>query len=471
MTLSMLLLPPSILLYISLLAELARCSVTVDFSAYPAASRQCLNSEYQDSSCGGDTVADVNQCLCGNKGDFVLDTAACLASLGDQVLTEVYSIMETACSNTNTEISISANDFFSAANATASTVTSTITTTSAGHLTTYTTTSTSYDLSSVATSTSGAASTADDEDDSDDSDDDEDDDSITVSAKIGAITASVASLLMIACILCLLVLLKKRKRDKMLLQQAREAAARNAYPDRTSGGGGGGGINNDNDKPLLGPGATTPGFASPVGLGGQYQQNTIGASVMMPPTPTHPGPMSPRAWRSWAQQQQQQGASPGELSADPRVFELGAGGNGGHWPSPVSQGVGTMGSWCPSPVSAVPSSNAMGMYYYGAGGGAGGGAGTTSSTAGALSRQITGLTVTARSSWAHDRPRQEEPYELPGTEIRSPVEADSIPITIREEDEEDEEEERRLSMAISQAPPPEYSAGGWNDPITDKPPI
>lgn len=422
-------LPPSVLLYISLFTTPTRGSVSVDFSAYPASSRQCLGDAYTDAACSADTVAEINNCLCSNTGNFVLQAAACLGPQGDTILTEVYAILETSCTNTKTALGISQALWFSASNSTTSTETSTITTTSAGVLTTITATSTLYHISASPTATSSTDSS-----DSDDDDDEDDDDDITLSAKVGAISAGVAGILMCACIVALVVLIRKRKKDQILLQEAREAA-RNGYRDRGY------------DKPLLDTGAMTPGFRSPDGA--RHDGNIFGASVA-PPTPSHTGPMSPQTWRSIGRGTQ---SSPSELSSDPRAYEL-CDNRPTQWPSPATLGLGTVGSWTPSPLSRVPSSTVMGTWGNGAG--TMGGSSTPSSVS---SRQITGRT--ARSSWAHQQPPQEELYELPGNEINSPVEADSIPIPRRPE---------RLSMMIDQAPP-EYTQGDWNDPITDKPPI
>lgn len=425
---------PSILLSILFSTTPVRCTVDLDFSAYPTSAQTCLEDAAGISGCSGDTISEINKCLCGNTGNFVLNAATCIGSQGDQVLESVWSLLQDSCSNTKTPLDVSEAQFL--ASGTETKVTSTITTTrSAGVLTTFTTTSTSTHSSgattATSTSTSTASSTASNNAD------------VVASAKIGAITASVAGTLFIVCVVCLIVLLKKHKQDKELLRRAQEAAA---YGDRNKGP----------DKPLLNPGDVTPGFPGPGGA--QYNQ-TFGP-IVAPPTPSYAGPISPQVWRLWPQQAGQgPTTSPSELSSDQNAIGLNddlANGQPAHWPSPLTQGVGTMGTWCPSPLSAIPSSNVLGMYNGGTGT-----IGTLSAISSPLSRQITGTTTTSRSSWAHNRPQPDELYELPGDEVRTPVEADSIPVLRTSE---------RLSMAISQAPPPEYYAGGWNDPITDKPP-
>lgn len=426
-------LPPSILFSILISTSPARCAIDLDFSAYPTSTHTCLTNAASIAKCTGNTVVEMNQCLCGNTGNFVLNSATCIGNQGDSVMTNVWDLLQESCSNTKTPLEVSEAQFF--ATQSEKTVTSTITTTgsSAGVFMTYTTTITSAQSSATATATSTSTTTST-----------SDNDQIVASAKIGAITASIAGTLFIICVVCLIVLLRKRKQDKALLRRAQEAAR---YGDRDRGP----------DKPLLNPGDVTPGLTA---LGGSGREGMLGANVA-PPTPSYAGPISPQVWRSWSQATGQgMPTSPSELHSDQRAgepYEDRPQGHQTHWPSPLTQGFGTMGSWCPSPLSAVPSSNVLGMYN---GGTSTIGAPSTHSSP--LSRQITGSTTAAtlRSSWAHNRPQPEELYELPGDEVRSPVEADSRPIS---------RIPARSSMGISPELP-EYSAGGWNDPITDKPP-
>lgn len=451
-------LPSSTLLYtLTLLLRLTH-ALDVDFSAYPSASRSCLKDEADASGCMGETVSEMNLCLCGNSGNFVLDTASCVGALGKDVVTDVYQVMETSCSETKTPLDISEVEFFAASNTT---------------------------TEEPAASTSDASSSDDDNDDDDD-DDDDSDDNVLFTAKIGLVMAIIVAVLMVVCIICLIVLIKKRRRDKALLREAQEVAARAVNGER--------GSRDRYDKPLLEPGAMTPGFQSPAGTGGSQSGPPFGATVL-PPTPSYPGPApSPQVWRSgtqagqpldpqspyyYQQQQQQQEyynqqqhQQRQELSSDQMPLELDnrALGHLTHWPSPVSQGVGTMGSWCPSPMTATAPSDVLAYYQHQQqhlhNNGGMGTLGAVSQLSSPLSRQITHASTmrtinTQRTSWVHDMPPQEEPYELSGTEIRSPVEADSVPITIRPD---------RLSLTISAAPP-QYERGDWNDPITDKPPI
>lgn len=426
-------LPPSILLSILACTTHIRCMISLDFSAYPTSTQSCLEDAAGISGCTGDTVTEVNQCLCDNTGNFVINTATCIGSQGSEILEDVWDLLQSSCSNTKTPLDISEAKFL--ASGTVTKVTSTITTTSAGTLMTFTTISTNT-RSSVASTATSASSTSSSSATSDNDD-------IVASARIGAIAASVAGTLFVVCVVCLVILLRKRKQDKELLRQAQEAAR---YGDRHRGP----------DKPLLNPGDATPGLS---GFGGPGHDRTLGANVV-PPTPSYAGPISPQVWRSYSQPRDHGTTpTPSELDSDSRSVgqheDQHTQGHHGLWPSPLlSAGGGTMGAWCPSPLSAAPSSNVLGMCD--------GGNNTlaaASTFSSPLSRQITGTMSSSRSSWAHNRPA-DEIYELPGSEIMSPVEADSIPVLRTSE---------RSSMGIRQAPP-EYSAGGWNDPITDKPP-
>lgn len=440
-------LPPSVLLHIFTSITPVR-SLELDFSAYPASTQTCLEDAAGVSGCVGETVAEENQCLCGNEGNFVINTAMCIATQGSTVLTEVWDLLQDSCSETKTPLEVSEADFFEAGS-TETTVISTITTTIAGTLTTYTTTSTRTNSAAAATTTTTAPSSSDTDDSASD---------VLASARVGAIAASVTGTLGIVCFVALIILLKKHQKDKQLLRQAQEAARAG---DRYRGP----------DKPLLNAGSTTPGFTSPgyppqgghllapgnitPGLtspGYLEPGRQLGASVV-PPTPSYAGPISPQNWPSGHTQ---------PTHGDRTVPSHQA-----HWPSPdLSQGVntGTIGPWCPSPLSATagPSSNVLGMYINGGAGTIGGAStmgGIDSAIGSPLARQMTVQTTNTRSSWAHDRP-ENELYEMPGNEHREPVEADSTPVT-RTPD--------RLSMTTSPAPP-EYQQGQWNDPITDKPP-
>lgn len=447
-------LPSTIILYVLLLTSPTQASVDVDFSAYPASAQSCLTQAADTSGCSSEsTVSEINDCLCSNSGDFVLDSARCLGGIGSsaELMSQVYDNMQQSCSETKTPLSVSEAQWL-AEGQKDDTVTSTITTTIGTNVLTFSTTITPTPTTTSTYTTSTARAYSDEEDEH--TDDDEDDE-LSLSAKIGVITSSIAGAMTLACIACMIIFFTKRKKDKQLLAEARAAAARAQGKDK------------DQDRSLLSPGAVTPGLPSPAGPGGVagYEgQQVFGASVV-PPTPAYPGPAEAQAWRGGANGIS---ASPSELNGDSAVFQLYDGHpqrNSSAWPSPLtlpsrgfSQGLSrattlrSESSWAPSPASAFASSNALGMYNQSR-------SGADSTISSPVARQGTN---TSRSSWAHNRPYQEELYELPGMEARSPVEADSNPIMTLPESTGDT---NRIST------PPEYSSGGWVDPNTDKPPL
>lgn len=452
-------LPSTIILYVLLLTSPTRAAVDVDFSAYPAPAQSCLTQAVETSGCSSEsTVSEMNDCLCGNSGDFVLDSARCLGRLGSaETLSTVYDTMSQSCSETKTPLTVSKAEWLAEGKEDEA-VTSTITTTIGTMVLTFSTTITPTPTTTSAYTTSTSTARAHSDED-DDGDSDEDDEELSLSAKIGVITSSIAGAMTLACIACMIIFFTKRKKDKQLLAEARAAAARAQDKDK------------DQNRGLLSPGAVTPGLPSPAGQGGGagYEAQVFGASVV-PPTPAYPGPAEAHVWRGDVHGV---AASPSELTGDSAVFQLYDGHpqrNSSAWPSPLtlpsrgfSQGLSratTMrseSSWAPSPASAFASSNALGMYNHGPAGISGSGPGSTISSP--IARQATN---NSRSSWAHNRPYQEEPYELPGMEARSPVEADSNPIMTLPESTS---EPNRIST------PPEYSSGGWVDPNTDKPPL
>lgn len=459
-------LPSTIILYVLLLTSPTRASVDVDFSAYPASAQSCLTQAVKTSGCSSEsTVSEMNDCLCGNSGDFVLDSARCLGSLENaDTMSKVYDTMQESCSQTKTPLSVSEAQWL-AEGTKEEAVTSTITTTIGTMVLTFSTTITPTPTSSSTYTTSTArASSDDDGDDDDHGSSDADDEELSLSAKIGVITSSIAGAMTLACIACMIIFFTKRKKDKLLLAEARAAAARAQDKDK------------DQNRGLLSPGAVTPGLPSPAGQGGVmggYEAQVFGASVV-PPTPAYPGPAEAQAWRGGGNGMAD---SPSELTGDSAVYQL----YDGHpqrnslassaWPSPLtlpgrgfSQGLSrattlrSESSWAPSPASAFASSNALGMYNHGPSATSGSVPGSAITSP--IARQGTN---TSRSSWAHNRPVQEELYELPGMEARSPVEADSNPIESLPESHSDDS--NRIST------PPEYSSGGWVDPNTDKPPL
>lgn len=101
---------------ISAVSLISSCrAAVVDFSFYPPRSQDCLYRASNSSSCATDTVTATNTCLCGNGGDFVTNSAKCLASSDPDDLESVYKTMTTACSDSNTPLRVSEQEYMAAA--------------------------------------------------------------------------------------------------------------------------------------------------------------------------------------------------------------------------------------------------------------------------------------------------------------------------------------------------------------------
>ncbi|KAI0115069.1 hypothetical protein F4814DRAFT_418173 [Daldinia grandis] len=115
-------LPGSLLLSIALQTQVS-LAMDNDFSAYPEGSQQCLNDAADRSKCSGNTGNEMNRCLCSNKGNFIYNTAECVAKQSPADLNAVYDTMENNCAGTGVTIAVSKQAFLSqaaAATATAS---------------------------------------------------------------------------------------------------------------------------------------------------------------------------------------------------------------------------------------------------------------------------------------------------------------------------------------------------------------
>ncbi|CAK7203980.1 hypothetical protein SEUCBS139899_006730 [Sporothrix eucalyptigena] len=144
----------SLLFLLLLQTTTVLAAFTNNFDAYPSGTRSCLNASAIASGCDGDTVTSMNDCLCSNTGNFVIASAECVGKSDYADLETVYTTMASACSFSNTPLTVSQKDFLSAGNGTySSTITSmsstapgstatpsmtTITTTSDGHVETIT---------------------------------------------------------------------------------------------------------------------------------------------------------------------------------------------------------------------------------------------------------------------------------------------------------------------------------------------
>ncbi|KAI1450826.1 hypothetical protein F5Y02DRAFT_4865 [Annulohypoxylon stygium] len=118
-------LPTSLLLSIAFQAR-SSAALENDFSAYPEGSQSCLNDAANQSQCSGSTGQQLNECLCRNKGNFIYNTATCVAKNSPSDLNAVYDTMQNNCEGTGVIIAVSKDAFLSqAAAATASTTAST----------------------------------------------------------------------------------------------------------------------------------------------------------------------------------------------------------------------------------------------------------------------------------------------------------------------------------------------------------
>ncbi|KAI0603432.1 hypothetical protein F4775DRAFT_598538 [Biscogniauxia sp. FL1348] len=124
-----LLLPPSLVL--SLLLQTAPTIVRAlenDFSAYPSGSQQCLYDAADQTTCTGNSGAELNQCLCRNKGNFY-NTATCVAKASPSDLVAVWETLDYNCEGTGVTIAVSKEAFLAQASAVISSSTPTATTT------------------------------------------------------------------------------------------------------------------------------------------------------------------------------------------------------------------------------------------------------------------------------------------------------------------------------------------------------
>ncbi|OTA90761.1 hypothetical protein M434DRAFT_397747 [Hypoxylon sp. CO27-5] len=121
--------PTSLFLSITLHTHIST-ALDNDFSAYPQGSQQCLNDAADQSKCSGSTGQELNQCLCRNQGNFIYNTASCVAKSSPSDLNAVYDTMQNNCAGTGVTIAVSKDAFLSQAAAATSTTSGTPTSTS-----------------------------------------------------------------------------------------------------------------------------------------------------------------------------------------------------------------------------------------------------------------------------------------------------------------------------------------------------
>ncbi|KAI1327868.1 hypothetical protein F5Y16DRAFT_370552 [Xylariaceae sp. FL0255] len=122
---------PTPLLLVLLLQTGSSLAVTNDFSAYPQASQQCLTNSADQAGCeSADTGADLNQCLCKNKNNFIYNVASCVAKNDPKDLTSVYDTLSSNCAGTGVTLSVSQAAFMAQASAATATTSPSATPTS-----------------------------------------------------------------------------------------------------------------------------------------------------------------------------------------------------------------------------------------------------------------------------------------------------------------------------------------------------
>ncbi|KAI0887390.1 uncharacterized protein GGS22DRAFT_186219 [Annulohypoxylon maeteangense] len=108
-------LPTSLLLSITLQARSSAAQLENDFSAYPEGSQECITDAANQTQCSGSTGQELNQCLCRNKGNFIYNTAMCVANESPGDLNAVYDTMQNNCQGTGVTIAVSKEAFLSQA--------------------------------------------------------------------------------------------------------------------------------------------------------------------------------------------------------------------------------------------------------------------------------------------------------------------------------------------------------------------
>jgi hypothetical protein len=142
------------------LASLAAASVTLDWSVYPAASRQCLDYYTRSSGCDDTSVFTLNSCLCVNGANWVVNIAQCITKIDPEDMRVVYGTLKAACAATGTQITFSVDDFIFYGGGATTTSATTDFTTDSTTLYTSTTTTTSETITPTTTAvTQGSTST------------------------------------------------------------------------------------------------------------------------------------------------------------------------------------------------------------------------------------------------------------------------------------------------------------------------
>lgn len=164
-------------------AAVHRRAVKNDFSDYPSGTQQCLNNASDNSNCDGDTVPLMNQCLCGNGGNFVTSSAKCIAAKDPDDLESTYEVLSLHCSDSNTPLSIPKKQWMAQQSSVTTSSTASRTNTKTASASTMTTTSAGNTITATVTTTPAATSTPASDDNSS---------GLSGGAKIGVIAGSAA---------------------------------------------------------------------------------------------------------------------------------------------------------------------------------------------------------------------------------------------------------------------------------------
>ncbi|EJP65089.1 uncharacterized protein BBA_05859 [Beauveria bassiana ARSEF 2860] len=147
------------LLLLFLLAAPSALALDASFEFYPKAAQSCLSKAATSSACSGDTSKELNACLCSNGGQFVEKAIQCLAQENNDVMGDVFTTMDDACTTSGTPLSWKWSDWVDAAKSATSSSSSSTTTTSTETSTT-TVTKTSSTTATESTSTTLTTATA-----------------------------------------------------------------------------------------------------------------------------------------------------------------------------------------------------------------------------------------------------------------------------------------------------------------------
>lgn len=202
---------------VTVMAPTTCLAASNDFDFYPSKAQSCLTKAADKANCPHDTMTQLNSCQCSDGGDFVTNTAACLASEDPDDVVAVYAVMEGACANSNTGITLSRQEFVSIASSAAATATT---------------------ASSTATSTASATSTNADAEPTDDGNDETEDDSPPGLGTSGVIGVAAGCAIAGAGPVALVAWFVLRRYGKRNAAAGGDAAAGQAHPmlDQTGNG-------------------------------------------------------------------------------------------------------------------------------------------------------------------------------------------------------------------------------------------